>query len=43
MDTVKELLKKTGFELLATYGDFQLQPVTSKTERIFYIARKLGE
>jgi len=42
IELIKELLIKVEFELLATYGDFQLQPVTNETERIFYVARKLG-
>ena len=42
IDTIQSVLAKNGFDLLATYGDFQLQNVTDQTERIFYIARKLG-
>ncbi|TCS83780.1 class I SAM-dependent DNA methyltransferase [Tepidibacillus fermentans] len=40
IEKVKQLLEETGFELLTTYGDFQLEPVRDTTERIFYIAQK---
>ncbi|MGD9676757.1 MAG: class I SAM-dependent methyltransferase [Vulcanibacillus sp.] len=40
VDVIKELLEETGFELLDVYGDFEQEPVTETTERIFYVARK---
>lgn len=40
VDDIKELLEETDFEVMNVYGDFQLQPVTNTTERIFYVARK---
>ena len=40
IEQVNELLVETGYDLVATYGDFQLTPVTETTERIFYVAKK---
>lgn len=40
IETVEKVLNETGFELIATYGDYQLQPVQETSERIFYIVKK---
>lgn len=40
VEVIKEALEEAGFEIMDAYGDFELQPVTETTERIFYVAKK---
>lgn len=38
---IEDLLKKSGFELLAVYDDLSLRPPAEKSERLYYVARRM--
>ncbi len=39
---IKKLLKKTGFELLAVYDDLTFDEPVRKSEKVFFVARRIG-
>ena len=43
LETVKELIQKSGMEFVAAYDAFTREPVRADSERIYIIAREKGK
>ena len=43
LETVKELIQKSGMEFVAAYDAFTREPVRANSERIYIIAREKGK
>ncbi len=41
LDTVREMLKTSGFEILDIYDDFSFNPISNKTQRAVFVAQKI--